>query len=77
MVLGWGMHGPMHVGCTQGNGTGMQPHPTGTGHGFLHVPRCHRDGEAYGDSALQSPLCKDCPQCPVWGRQGLGHPALH
>lgn len=52
----------------------MQPHPTGTGHGFLHVPRCHRDGDAHGDSALQSPLCKDCPQCPVWGRQGLGHP---
>lgn len=21
---------------------------------------------------MQSPLCKDCPQCPVWGRQGLG-----
>lgn len=70
--VGWGMHGPMHVGCTQGDGAGMQPHPTATGHGFLHVPRCHSDGDAHGDSAMQSPLCKDCPQCPVWGRQGLG-----
>lgn len=39
----------------------MRPHPTSTGHGFLHVPGCHGDGDAHGDK------CKVPSASPLWG----------